>query len=125
MDEMLQKKYGFLRKAREDMAPSEKRWKWVLKECLPLDMLKYIALGQTKKKTKDKDAKKDGKEEKGINADADETEKGPGFIVDNKLELDYKIVKNVEESIEILKAERLKGKFNSIYHLKVLNLIVD
>jgi hypothetical protein len=125
MDEMLQKKYGFLRKAREDMTPSEKRWKWVLKECLPLVMLKYIALGQTKKKKKDKEENKDKKDDKGeVNRD-DETEKGPGFIVDNKLELDYKIVKNVEETMEILKAERLKGKFNSIYHLKVLNLIVD
>jgi hypothetical protein len=128
MDETLRKKYNFLRKAREDMTPSEKRWKWVLKDCLPLDMLKYIALGQTKKKKKDKDEKKDGKvENEGVETTgaAADDDKGPGFIVDNKLELDYKIVKNVEETLEVLKAERLKGKFNPIYHAKVLNLVVD
>jgi hypothetical protein len=126
MDEMLQKKYGFLRRAREEMTPTERRWKWVLKECLPLDMLRYIALGQTKKKKKDKEEKKKVEDDAAAdNADAADEDKGPGFIVDNKLELDYKIVKNVEETMQALKSERLKGKFNPLYHAKVLNLIVD
>lgn len=49
----------------------------------------------------------------------------PNFKIRRELELDYKEVKNVKETLEVLKSERLKGKFDTYYHVKVLNCMVD
>jgi hypothetical protein len=45
IDAKLKQKYIFLFKAREDMKPDERRWKWVRQDCLPDDMKKILGVG--------------------------------------------------------------------------------
>jgi len=50
IDPKLKAKYHFLFKPREEMTPSERRWKWVRRDCLPEEMIKIIS-GPKKQKT--------------------------------------------------------------------------
>jgi len=124
IDPKLRAKYAFLFKEREMMAPSERRWKWVRRDCLPDDMLKILSIGaSTKEKTKDDD--KDNKGGQNVNKDD-----GEDFITQlnlkNWLELDYQDVNEVKEISGLLKEERIKGmKFSFTYHVQVLSKMVD
>jgi hypothetical protein len=43
----------------------------------------------------------------------------------NDLQVDYTIIHNVRERLEILTQERFKGKFNMQFHVQVLTLMAD
>ena len=47
--EKLKKKYAFLWKQREDMTPSERRWKWVKPESYPQELKDILNMGEKKK----------------------------------------------------------------------------
>lgn len=38
----MKQKYAFLWRSREEMTASERRWKWVKKEALPVDLSKLM-----------------------------------------------------------------------------------
>ena len=120
IDNKLKQKYIFLFKAREDMTPTERRWKWVRQDCLPEDMKEILQIGKKKKKEKE-DKKKLSK--KGDTDDEDD------YItkvnVRNDLELDYTEYANVHDILKILKEERRKERFNFNYHAQVLSKMAD
>ena len=106
VDQKLKQRYIFLFKAREDMKPEERRWKWVRQDCLPEDMKKLLGVGQEKKKDKKDDEVEDGDKEK------EEKEfKETVVAVSNYHELDYNLKENVFETMKKLKEERRSTKF--------------
>lgn len=108
------------------MTAEERRWKWVKKESLPDDFAELIEKLSKKKekKKKDKDIPKAADAAK-----EDDEELSPEYITTvktrNDLTIDYTLVQNVKERLEILKQERIKGKFDMGFHVQVLTRIAD
>ena len=77
-------------------------------------------------KAEKKEAKKNAKDEvedEPVDENADE------FVTTvrtrNDLLIDYSIILNVKERLEILTQERFKGKFNMPFHIQVLTQMAD
>ena len=111
-DPKLRAKYPFIWKPLEEWQPSERRWKWVKKECLPLDLKNLLYKPE-------KEGKKE-KEKVRVEGPNNENEAKEEFmtIVNTQqwLQDDYRIIVNVRDNLEALKQQRLKGKFDSKYH---------
>jgi len=115
---LLTGKYAFLFKPREEMTPQQRRWKWVKKECLPIEIRNILE----RKPKKDKGEKKE--RERKVNENAEE---GAEFITEirtrDDMTLDYSQSHVVLERLPLLKQERLKGRYDPEYHVKVLDLM--
>ena len=75
IDPKLKVKYSFLFKERDQMLPSERRWKWVKKECYPEELAELIERLSKKKTKQSKEEKK-----KNQKVAADEEEEGDQYI---------------------------------------------
>lgn len=111
------------------MAPEERRWKWVKKEALPEDLSELMEKLSRKKgkgdKATRKEAKASAKEDVDTVVDGDVTEFVTTVRTRNDLQIDYTIIFNVKERLEILTLERFKGKFNMQFHIQVLTQMAD
>ena len=121
----LRSKYGFLWKQREEMTASERRWKWVKKESLPVDLTKLMdqLMGSKKKKKEDREEGAEGDEQK--EKDAVEKEDFLTEIKRDYLNMDFSIYPTCQEILAELKAERMKVKYSAEYHTLVLQKIFD
>lgn len=116
-------KYSFLFKEREEMTPDERRWKWVRKDAMPVELIDIIDKLSRKKVKKTADERKADKQVKATDA-VDEGEEGEDYTTQinarTDLLLDYTVILNVRERLVILRQERIKGKFNANFHVQVL-----
>ena len=111
------------------MIPEERRWKWVKKDALPEDLNDLMEKLSRKKGKKVKaaptEAQKDKKETEDGAADNASSEFVTQVRTRNDLQVDYTIIHNVRERLEILTQERFKGKFNMQFHVQVLSMMAD
>lgn len=128
IDIKLRTKFGFLFKERDEMIPEERRWKWVKKEALPEDLSDLIEKLSRKKGKKAKVAPTEATKDKTVVAEGAENAASE-FVTQvrtrNDLQLDYTVVQNVRERLEILTQERFKGKFNMQFHVQVLSMMAE
>ena len=105
IDTKLRKKYAFLWKEREEMLPEERRWKWVKKECIPEELTTLIEKLSKKKKGKgDKQKERDDVKTKVADevVGGDDSEYVTTVKTRNDLNIDYSLIPNVKERLEIL-----------------------
>lgn len=111
------------------MIPEERRWKWVKKEALPEDLAELMEKLSRKKSKKVKAAPSDALKDKKGAEDGTADNAASEFVTTvrtrNDLLVDYTIMQNVRERLEILTQERFKGKFNMLFHVQVLTLMAD
>lgn len=122
----LKQKYAFLWKTREEMTATERRYKWVKKECLPEDLQKLmdLLLGSKKKQKDDDDPDKPRPQNQQKEKEVDEEVNLTQIKLDY-LSMDFKLFPNVSEVVEALKEERLKTKYSAVYHAQVFQKIFD
>ena len=118
-------KYSFLFKKRDEMTPAERRWKWVKKAALPKDLVELMEkLANKKLKKKKETVKKETAE-----AVQGEAEPSSDFVTQlrarNDIDVDYTNSFNVQERLDYIKKDRIKGKYHPEYHVKVLNLMIE
>lgn len=103
------------------MVPSERRWKWVRKDCYPEELQELIEkLSEVKQKKKPREGRAGRREEgQATQADAgdDEEEYVTKVATRTDLLLDYSIEYNVRERLEALTLERSKGKYSANFHV--------
>ena len=125
IDPKLKVKYSFLFKERDQMLPSERRWKWVKKECYPDELAELIERLSNKKTNKTKDEKKRNNK---VALESDEDE-GDEYVTQvktrNDLTLDYTNPQIVKDNLEVLTNEKFKGKYSPSFHVQVLTRMVD
>jgi len=122
----LKQKYAFLWKTREEMTASERRWKWVKKESLPMDLQTLMDKLMGGKKNKGGEGGEDDDDKKRTQGVQEEKEYEESMtqIKRDYLSIDFKLFPNVQEIVEALKEERLKAKYSSGYHVEVLQKIL-
>ena len=124
IDERLKKKYAFLWKEREEMTPDERRWKWVKKENLPADLAELMERLTRPKKNKKAGADKENKQTKvagaGEKNDDDFLTQVPKQFY---FEVDYSNLANVRDRLDRLQQERMKGRYDALFHVDVLKKI--
>lgn len=95
------------------MTAEERRWKWVKKESQP-EELKEIIEKLSKKTTKKEKKERERFVQNEVDDVSEQTEQAE-FVTTvktrNDLLIDYSIIANVKERLEMLKQERFKGKF--------------
>jgi hypothetical protein len=109
------------------MLPEERRWKWVKKENLPED---FVELMEKLSSKKGKGEKKERvvslvTEKKDEGDDEEQNEYITEVKTRNDLLIDYSIILNVKERLEILTQERFKGKFSMDFHVLVLTRMAE
>lgn len=107
------------------MTADERRWKWVKKEKMPEDLTELIEKLSTKKEKKTRERLIYKPTDAAIDTNEEETEYITTVKTRNDLFIDYTNIANVKERLEILKLERVKGKFNMGFHVQVLTRIAD
>jgi len=126
IDPKLKKRYLWLWKDREEMTPEERRWKWVKKENMPADLIELMdLLSRKKQKVKKEKIEKTKETDVDQNNLLDEEEYITQVKSRNDLTIDYTVVANVKERLEVLKQERFKGKYALHFHVEVLTRIAD
>lgn len=118
IDPKLKKRYLWLWKDREEMTPEERRWKWVKKENMPTDLIELMdMLSKKKQKVKKERTEKQKDNTEGAAVVSDEEEYITEVKTRNDLFIDYTIVANVKERVEVLRQERFKGKYALMFHV--------
>jgi hypothetical protein len=106
IDPKIRTKFSFLFKERDEMIPEERRWTWVKKEALPEDLCELMEKLSRKKGKKVKaaptEAQKDKKGAEDGAADINASEFVTTVRTRNDLLVDYTIIHNVRERLEIL-----------------------
>lgn len=124
IDERLKKKYAFLWKERDEMTPDERRWKWVKKENLPVDLaelMEKLTRPKKNKKVADKENKNNQKVATDSKNDDDFLTQVPKQFY---FEIDYTNLTNVKDRLDRLQQERMKGHYDAMFHVDVLNKII-
>lgn len=108
------------------MTPEERRWKWVKKENMPTDLIELMdMLSKKKQKVKKERTEKQKDNTEGAAVVSDEEEYITEVKTRNDLFIDYTIVANVKERVEVLRQERFKGKYALMFHVQVLTKVAN
>jgi len=100
------------------MTATERRWKWVKKDCLPEDLINLMV----KLKIVTDDANEEStKRQQRPKAEAGATEEKMTLIKRDYLNDDFTLFPVCKEVIDLLKEERMKSKYSADYHAQVLN----
>jgi hypothetical protein len=107
------------------MTPDERRWKWVKKENLPADLaelMEKLTRPKKNKKVADKENKNNQKVATDAKNDDDFLTQVPKQFY---FEIDYSNLLNVKDRLDRLQQERIKGRYDAMFHVDVLSKIIN